>query len=168
MKSKTSTKISNNKLDEYEQTVSVISQQIQHSLETAKDVTNNSSDPDFLALYPTISKDLKFLSSQSLPKIDHKLFHLRFKESQRIGDINLGKVELQEPKWELCGEFGKKGGGPGEFNVAWDIDACQPGDEIAVADYYNNRVVICSTQGHQKRTIPIQGCKFLMYTLCIQ
>ena len=130
MKSKTSTKISNNKLDEYEQTVSVISQQIQHSLETAKDVTNNSSDPDFLALYPTISKDLKFLSSQSLPKIDRKLCHLRFKESQRVGDINLGKVELQEPKWELCGEFGS-----GKLSWAMDIDACQPGDEIAVADY---------------------------------
>ena len=156
------------KLDEYEQTVSVISQQIQHSLETAKDVTNNSSDPDFLALYPTISKDLKFLSSQSLPEIDHKLCHLRFKESQRVGDINLGKVELQEPKWELCGKFGKQGSGPGEFNLAWDIDACEPGDEIAVADYINKRVVICSTQGHQKRTIPIQGSKFLMYTLCIQ
>ena len=161
-------KVFGSKLDEYEQTVGVISQQIQHSLETAKDVTNNSSDPDFLALYPTISKDLKFLSSQSLPTIDRKLCHLRFKESQRVGDINLGKVELQEPKWELCGEFGKQGSGPGEFSLAWGIDVCQPGDEIAVADCDNMRVVICSTQGHQKRTIPIQGCKFLMYTLCIQ
>ncbi|XP_022111748.1 uncharacterized protein LOC110990995 [Acanthaster planci] len=47
------------------------------------------------------------------------------------------------------------GSGPGEFCGAWAIAARQP-DEVAVTDEENDRVVICSINGNQKSTIPME------------
>ncbi|XP_071809156.1 uncharacterized protein [Asterias amurensis] len=139
----------NKKLEEFEQTVSLNSQQIKHSLQTAKDVSTNSSVPDFLASYPTISKDLKLLGDQKQPKIDMTLDQLGF--TPGVCDISLGnlivKEPMKEPKWELSLEYGEG------INVAWGIDASVPGDEMAMADFGNNRVVIYDSKGHQKKSI---------------
>ncbi|XP_038062901.1 uncharacterized protein LOC119733393 [Patiria miniata] len=143
------------KLDECEKTMGLAAERFQYSLDTAKEVTRTASDSDFLSLYPTISKDLILLAGQSMPKVDNRLAFLKFKQSQGVGGISLGEVVV-EGKWELCREFGRQGSGPGEFNVAWDIAARQP-DEIAVTDCLNKRVVICSIDGKQKSTIPMEG-----------
>ncbi|XP_038062537.1 tripartite motif-containing protein 2-like [Patiria miniata] len=146
-------------LDEYEKTMGFEAERFQHSLDTAREVTRTASDSDFLSLYPTISKDLKLLAEQStqcMPGVDNRLAFLKFKQSEGVGGISLGEV-VTEDKWELCREFGRNGRGPGEFDGAWDIAARQP-DEIAVTDYGNKRVVICSIDGNQKSTIPMQGC----------
>ncbi|XP_071809157.1 E3 ubiquitin-protein ligase TRIM56-like [Asterias amurensis] len=141
----------NKKLEEFEQTVSLNSQQIKHSLQTAKDVGTNSSVPDFLASYPTISKDLKLLGDQNQPKIDLTLDHLGFNPG--VCDISLGnlsiKESMKEPKWELSLECDV------EVIGAWNIDASVPGDEMAVADHGNRRVVIYDTKGRQKKSIPL-------------
>ncbi|XP_038062539.1 uncharacterized protein LOC119733031 [Patiria miniata] len=92
--------------------------------------------------------------SQTPPQIDPKLSYLSFTPGQRIGDINLGKLAVKG-KWEMLREFGKRGSGPGKFDGVVDITATQPG-EIAVADYRNKRVVICSNEGQHKGTIPLQ------------
>ena len=139
------------RLDEYEKTVSDMLQRKQHSLETAQDVTNNASDSDFLSLYPVISKDMDRLGGEHPPKIQHKLWYLRFKPSQEVGDIKLGEM-VMEDSWELCHDFGRKGRGPGEFAGARGIAAAPP-DEIAVADEDNNRVVIYNNQGQIKHSI---------------
>ncbi|XP_038062530.1 E3 ubiquitin-protein ligase TRIM56-like [Patiria miniata] len=143
------------KLDECEKTMGLAAERCQHSLDTAREVTRTASDSDFLSLYPTISKDLKLLADQSMPRVDNRLAFLKFKQSQGVGGISLGQV-VAEGKWELCREFGREGRGPGEFDGAWDIAARQP-DEIAVTDINNRRVVICSIKGNQKSTIPMQG-----------
>ncbi|XP_038062528.1 transcription intermediary factor 1-beta-like [Patiria miniata] len=144
------------KLDEYEKTMSLAVERFQYSLDTAREVTKTASDSDFLSLYATISKDLKLLADQSVPRVDNRLAFLKFKQSEGVGGISLGEV-VAEGKWELCREFGRKGSGPGEFRGAWGIAACQP-DGIAVTDNINKRVVICSIDGNQKSTIPMQRC----------
>ncbi|XP_038062856.1 E3 ubiquitin-protein ligase TRIM56-like [Patiria miniata] len=143
------------KLDEYEKTMGLTSERFQYSLDTAREVTKTASDSDFLSLYATISKDLKLLADQRMPRVDNRLAFLKFKQSEGVGGISLGEV-VAEGKWELCREFGKMGSGPGKFDGAWGIAVRQP-DEIAVADLNNERVVICNIDGNQKSTIPMQG-----------
>ncbi|XP_033646354.1 E3 ubiquitin-protein ligase TRIM33-like [Asterias rubens] len=139
----------NKKLAEFEQAVSVNLQQIKHSLQTAKDISKNSSMPDFFASYPTISKDLKGLIDQNQPKIDSTLDHLRF--TSGICDTSLGNLIMKEPKWELSLEYGEG------INGALNIDASVPGDEMAVADYVNARVAIYDTKGQQKKSISLSS-----------
>ncbi|XP_071787592.1 E3 ubiquitin-protein ligase TRIM33-like [Asterias amurensis] len=143
----TTLKDQSRKLEEFEQAVSVYLQQIQQSLQSAKDVSKNSLAPDFLAVYSTISKDLKELRDQNQPKIDLTLSHLRF--TPVVCDISLGNLITKEPRWKLCLDSDV---GPG---WATDIDASIPGDEVAVADTINRRVVIYDTTGHQKKTIDL-------------
>ncbi|XP_071790499.1 E3 ubiquitin-protein ligase TRIM56-like isoform X1 [Asterias amurensis] len=144
----------NKKLEEFEQAVSVNLHQIQQSLQSAKDVSKNSSVPDFLASYPTISKDLKGLIDQNQPKIDSILSHLRF--TPGVCDISLGnlstKEPTKEPKWELSLKYDRGIDGAG------DIDGSVPRDEMAVADHWNKRVAIYNTKGHQKKSIPLLSC----------
>ncbi|XP_071790498.1 E3 ubiquitin-protein ligase TRIM33-like [Asterias amurensis] len=139
----------NEKLEEFEQAVSVNLQQIQQSLQSAKDISKNSSMPDFLASYPTISKDLKLLGDLNQPKIDSTLDHLGF--TPGVCKISLGNLIMKEPtkesRWELCLNFNAG------INWAVDIDASVPGDEMAVADLGNKRVAIYDTKGHQKKSI---------------
>ncbi|XP_038062772.1 E3 ubiquitin-protein ligase TRIM56-like [Patiria miniata] len=144
----------NKTYDKHQETVTMMLQSKQHSFSTAQDVINTASDTDLLSLYPIISKDLKSLKSQNPPQIDPKLSYLSFTPGQRIGDINLGKLAVKG-KWETLREFGKVGSGPGEFNGAVGVTATQPG-EIGVADWMNNRVVICSNEGQHKGTIPLR------------
>ncbi|XP_071787380.1 E3 ubiquitin-protein ligase TRIM33-like [Asterias amurensis] len=140
----------NKKLKEFEQAVSVNLHQIQQSLQSAKDISKNSSMPDFLASYPTISKDLKGLIDQNQPKIDSTLDHLGF--TPGVCDISLGNLNWKEPRWELCLEYDEG------INGARDIDASVPGDEMAVADHISNRVVIYDTKGQHKKSIPLSSC----------
>ncbi|XP_071787024.1 E3 ubiquitin-protein ligase TRIM33-like [Asterias amurensis] len=142
---KTILKDRNKKLEEFEQAVSVHLQQIQQSLQSAKDVSKNSLAPDFLAVYSTISQDLKELRDQNQPKIDPTLSHLRF--TPGVCNISLGNLIKKEPRWELCLEYDVGNDG------AWDIDASLPGDEMAVADFRNSRVLIYDTKGCQKKAI---------------
>ncbi|XP_071787387.1 E3 ubiquitin-protein ligase TRIM33-like [Asterias amurensis] len=139
----------NKKLEEFEQAVSVNLQQIQQSLQSAKDISKNSLAPDFLASYSTISKDLKGLIDQNQPKIDSTLDNLRF--TPGVCDISLGNLIMKEPKWELCLNYNAG------FNEAMDIDASVPGDEMAVADGGSNGVVIYDTKGQQKKSIPLSS-----------
>ncbi|XP_033646215.1 tripartite motif-containing protein 3-like [Asterias rubens] len=143
---KTIYKDRNKKLEDFEQTVRLNSQQINHSLQTAKDISKNSPVPDFLASYPTISKDLKLLGDQNQPKIDLTLDHLRF--TAGVCDISLGNLST---KWELGLEYDEG------INGALDIDASVPGDEMVVADNGNNRVVIYNSKGQQKKTFPLSS-----------
>ena len=146
------------KMTECEKTMSLASERIQHSLETAREVTRTAADSEFLSLYALINKDLTLLAGQNIPRVDLRLGCLKFKASEGVGDISLGKV-VKEGKWEKQCEFGSLGNGPEEFCGAWGIAARQP-DEVAVADFYNKRVVICSIDGNQKSTIPLKGSKF--------
>ncbi|XP_038062827.1 E3 ubiquitin-protein ligase TRIM56-like [Patiria miniata] len=142
----------NRTYDEHQSTLTMMLESKKHLLGRSQDIINTASDSDFLSLYPIISKDLKSLKSQNPPQIDPKLSYLSFTPGQRIGEINLGKLDLRQ--WEMCREFGTEGRGPGEFNWAQSVTATQPG-EIAVADCFNNRVVICSNEGQHKGTIPL-------------
>ncbi|XP_071786901.1 E3 ubiquitin-protein ligase TRIM56-like [Asterias amurensis] len=141
----TTLKDRNRKLEEFEQAVSVHLQQIQQSLQSAKDVSKSSLAPDFLAVYSTISQDLKKLRDKNQPKIDPTLDHMGF--TSGVCDISLGN--LKGSRWELCLKYGER------FDRAMDIDASLPGDEIAVAVLGNRRVVIYDTTGHQKKTIKL-------------
>ncbi|XP_071786991.1 tripartite motif-containing protein 2-like [Asterias amurensis] len=137
----------NKKLEEFEQAVSLHLQQIQQSLQSAKDVSKNSLAPDFPAVFSTISQDLKELRDQNQPKIDPTLSHLRF--TPGVFDISLGNLITKEPMWELSLKY--------DEGISWarNIDASIPGDEVAVADVRNRRVVIYDTTGHQKKTIDL-------------
>ncbi|XP_038058737.1 E3 ubiquitin-protein ligase TRIM56-like [Patiria miniata] len=146
----------NRTYDEHQSTLTMMLENKNHLLRTLQDIINTASDSDFLSLYPIFSKDWKSLKSQIPLQIDPKLSYLSFTPGQRISAINLGKLEVEAVKWEMCREFGTEGSGPGEFNGAWDVTATQPG-EIAVADLMNNRVVICSNEGQHKGTIPVQS-----------
>ncbi|XP_038062838.1 tripartite motif-containing protein 2-like [Patiria miniata] len=143
------------KLDECEKTMGLAEERIRYSLDTAREVAGTASGSDFLSLQPTISKGLKILAGQKTPRVDDRLVFLTFEKNEVVGDINLGRLVVGG-KWELCREFGRKGRGPKEFNVAWGIAARHP-DEIAVTDYHNKRVVVSSIDGNQKTTIKLQG-----------
>ncbi|XP_038062335.1 tripartite motif-containing protein 2-like [Patiria miniata] len=143
--------------DENQSALTMMLQTVHHSLGTSQDFISTASDSDFLSLYPVISKDLKSLRNRNPPKIDLNLSHLSFIPGQRIGDINLGKLVVKS-KWKMCRALGEEGSGLEQFNVARGITATQPG-EIAVADYWNNQVVICSNEGQHKGTIPFKSQK---------
>ena len=64
------------------------------------------------------------------------------------------KEPTDEPKWELCWEFDEG------INAALAIDVFVPGNEMALADAGNSRVVIYASKGHQKETIDIPQSKF--------
>ncbi|XP_038062938.1 E3 ubiquitin-protein ligase TRIM56-like [Patiria miniata] len=151
----------NRAYDEHQKALKMMVQSKKHFLGTSQDIINTASDTEFLSLYPIISKDLKSPKNQNPPQLDPKLSYLSFTPSKRIGDINLGKLEVEAAKWEMCHEFGKEGSGPGVFKWARSSTATQPG-EIAVTDWGDNRVVICSNEGQHKGAIPLQG-KFLSY-----
>ncbi|XP_038054592.1 E3 ubiquitin-protein ligase TRIM50-like [Patiria miniata] len=147
----------NRTYDEHQKAVTMMLQSKEHSFRTAQDVINTASDTDFLSLYPIISKDLKSLNSQNPLQTDPKLSYVSFTPGQRIGDINLGKLEVEAVEWKMCHTFCKAKKGlrlVKEFHRAFDVTAAQPG-EIAVADYGNNRVVICSNEGQHRGTIPL-------------
>ncbi|XP_022105854.1 uncharacterized protein LOC110987428 isoform X2 [Acanthaster planci] len=140
--------------DEHQKSISTMLEGKQHMLEMAKDVTNTPSECDFLSLYPIITDDFKYLKSKTPPRSDIELSCPSFTPGQWTGAISLGKLE--EDKWEMCCGFGKRGKGPGAFDGAWGITATPPG-EIAVADFSNKRVVICSNEGQPKESIPLQS-----------
>ncbi|XP_022098512.1 E3 ubiquitin-protein ligase TRIM33-like isoform X3 [Acanthaster planci] len=134
-------------------------ERIQHSLTTARNLTSTATKTDFISLHSTISKDLQALGTQRPPKIDARLGFLKFASSNEIdGRINLGNL-VMEGKWEVCRQFGKEGNGEGDFSCARGI-AALPIGEIAVADQWNKRVVICSTDGTLKKTIPTEDYPF--------
>ncbi|XP_022110246.1 uncharacterized protein LOC110989869, partial [Acanthaster planci] len=133
-------------------TISTLLQGKKCSLTEAKDVIDISSEIEFLSLYPIINKDSKLLKSQNSPKIDPKLSYLSFTPGQCISTISLGDLEVSQ--WKMCREFGRRGSCQGEFEFARGIAAPQPG-EIAVADVYNQRVMIRSNEGKYKKLIPL-------------
>ncbi|XP_071787517.1 uncharacterized protein [Asterias amurensis] len=71
---------------------------------------------------------------------------------EQVCDISLGNLIMKEPKWELG--FERFEG----LNGAVGVDASLPGDEIAMTDQRNSRVVIYDTTGHQKKTIKLPQC----------
>ncbi|XP_022099285.1 tripartite motif-containing protein 55-like [Acanthaster planci] len=141
--------------DEYKDKVNNLMERKKYSLWSAQVMTRNASDSDFLSLYPLIQNDIKNLNSQEPPKIQHKLWWLRFVKSHRADDINLGEVEQEGDKWEVLNEFGKQRSGDGEFELARGVAAAAEPDEIAVADCKNNRVVILDHRGFITRLIPV-------------
>ncbi|XP_038065206.1 E3 ubiquitin-protein ligase TRIM33-like [Patiria miniata] len=147
------------KFQEYASKVNEKKERIQHSLTTARNLSSTASKTDFLSLHSTISKELKQLSNQKTQKIDPRLGFLRFAGSNEIdGRVNLGNL-VMEGKWEIYRQFGKEGNGEGEFSCARGIAALPSGD-IAVADQWNKRVVICCTDGTLKQTIPTEDYPF--------
>ncbi|XP_038050292.1 E3 ubiquitin-protein ligase TRIM56-like [Patiria miniata] len=139
--------------DEHDKTVNMMLKARQHSLLTSKEVTNTASDGDFLSLHPIICKELKSLKGQNPPQIDPKLSYLSFTKGQKIGNINLGTLEVQACKWEMCHEFRNQVRGAGDFT---DITATQSG-KMAVTDFSNNHVVICSTEGKHRENIGLNA-----------
>ncbi|XP_038066228.1 tripartite motif-containing protein 3-like [Patiria miniata] len=128
----------------------------QHALETASDVAKVGPHPEFLSQYLMVSNVIDMVNGQHCPKGDPRLSYLSFTASAVDGvGISLGRLELGG-RWVMRREFGSKGSGPGEFQLAKGIAARQAG-EIEVADYINKRVVVLSTEGEVLRTIPTQG-----------
>ncbi|XP_022080305.1 uncharacterized protein LOC110973640 [Acanthaster planci] len=155
----------NRSLDKQARSLSEMLQGKQHSLETAKDVTNTASDDDFLHLYPLLSKNLESLKGQNPPDIDPSLSYLRFAQGNPISDISLGQLELRAGQWEMCREIGRHGRRLGEFHGARGVTATQPG-EIAVADSENKRVVIYSNEGQHMRNIALQSYPRAAAAIC--
>ncbi|XP_038064936.1 uncharacterized protein LOC119735309 [Patiria miniata] len=147
----------NKRLDEHEKTTIDMVQRKKQSLGNAKEVTSDASDCNFLSRYTVISKDLKKMHSQHLAQHHHKLWYLRFKRSQTVDDIDLGKVDQEGDTWQLHHTFGEKGSGEGQFEVARGIAAAAEPNEIAVTDLMNKRVLICNNQGPTNNYIPINA-----------
>ncbi|XP_071806475.1 E3 ubiquitin-protein ligase TRIM56-like [Asterias amurensis] len=146
------------KFKEHEEKMSRMREGIQHSLTTARELVSTASKGDLLTLYATISKELKSLGVHKPPKIDHRLSFMTFARSgNEDGCINLGNL-VMEGKWEMCRQFGKDEG-EGEFSCARGIAALPSGD-IAVADQWNKRVVICNSKGGHKRAVQIDDYPF--------
>ena len=61
-------------------------------------------------------------------------------------------------KWEKQCEFDGKLSGSGQFYGARSVAARKP-DQVAVADFCNERVVICNMDGNQMSRIKMPGCK---------
>ncbi|XP_022105857.1 uncharacterized protein LOC110987431 [Acanthaster planci] len=146
----------NRMFEEHQKTISTMLQGKQNSLVMAKEITDTASERGFLSLYPIISKDLISLKRPNPPKIDHELSYLNFTPDPRIDKLNLGKIKLKIDKWDKRHEFGKRGSSRGKFDMARGIAAAQTGD-VAVADCWNKRVVICDNEGQHKKYIPLQS-----------
>ncbi|XP_038065944.1 uncharacterized protein LOC119736029 [Patiria miniata] len=135
----------------------------QESRATAWEISkNDQEDRDFLAVYHWIRQRIEHQSSQRPPEVDPGLSCLeRFRTSSpdsrypRPGELDLGG------SLELHGDSGRQGvRNRGEETLVMNgargvaILACR---EIAVADHFNRRVVICNTEGQPQRVIPVPG-----------
>ncbi|XP_038064881.1 uncharacterized protein LOC119735249 [Patiria miniata] len=129
----------------------------QRSLQAAGKVIENGGDKDEesdpLDRRPAVKSKVE--ESPNLSEIYQGLAYVRFQRGPGLSGFFLGTLRL-EAKWELCCEFGEQGLGPGEFNGAHAI-AFLSTDRIAVADWYNKRVVICGTDGRIMNTILIKS-----------
>ncbi|XP_022099296.1 E3 ubiquitin-protein ligase TRIM56-like [Acanthaster planci] len=146
----------NERLDEYEKTLSDLLRRRKHSLKSALDIVQNTSDYDFLSLHSVISNDLDELRGQQTPKITGLQSYPVFVQSNML-DVDLGNVVMRDT-WELCLTFGQQGSGDGEFQSARSIAAAaaEP-DEMAVADWKNKRVIICNNQGPTGKFLAINA-----------
>ncbi|XP_038064935.1 uncharacterized protein LOC119735308 [Patiria miniata] len=141
-------------LNEKRKTLTELRRRKSHTVAVAEYVMQEESSSDFLVRYTDIRKQFEKLGSERPPKSDVKLVYPLFLRSQNIGPVNLGEV-VMEDTWELCHKFGKQGQGEGEFESARGIAAAAEPDEIAVADWKNERVVICDKQGQIRGFISV-------------
>ena len=68
-------------------------------------------------------------------------------------------------QYKLLFQFGSHGNGPGQFNVPFDIAVSEKTGTIAVADWYNKRIQLFSSDGNYLRAIKLENkCSSVAFT----
>ena len=117
---------------------------------SVKDLMQQAEDFELLDLKPKVMHNLEFHKDLQFESAQHSQSFVGFKCHDVVHDADLGEI-LDEEKWQLKTEFGKKGEGDGEFKHARGV-ACFSNGDIVVADTRNKRLSMFTSAGCYKTT----------------
>ena len=144
---------------EHEKEVNTVLQQIIHSVDLANLVADSSSNGDFLAVFGSISKVLKDLTSQNVPKADIGLNVLEFRKNEASLDIELGRI-ASRIHFEPFRPFGDNGSL--KLDVGWisGVAALSQGG-LAVADREKRSLLLLGSLGKVYHSLKVDDCKYV-------
>ncbi|XP_033631735.1 uncharacterized protein LOC117293498 [Asterias rubens] len=99
---------------------------------SVNDLMQHADNFELLDLKPKVMHNLDIHKELQFQTVQHSKSFIGFKGHDIVTDADLGEI-LEEEKWEVKTEFGKCGGGEGEFKLARDV-ACFSNGDIVVVD----------------------------------
>ncbi|XP_033631897.1 E3 ubiquitin-protein ligase TRIM71-like [Asterias rubens] len=115
---------------------------------SVNDLMQHADNFELLDLKPKVMHNLDFHKELQFQTVQHSKSFIRFKGHDIINDADLGEI-LEEEKWEVKTEFGKCGGGEGEFKFARDV-ACFSNGDIVVTDTARRLLSTFTSKGSYK------------------
>ncbi|XP_071808190.1 uncharacterized protein [Asterias amurensis] len=98
---------------------------------SVNDLMQHADNFELLGLKPKVMQNLDFHKELRFQTVQHSKSNIGFKGHDIVTDADLGEI-LEEEKWEVKTEFGKKGEGKGEFKCARDVACFSNGDIVAI------------------------------------
>ncbi|XP_071787249.1 uncharacterized protein [Asterias amurensis] len=117
---------------------------------SVNDLMQHAGIFELLDLKPKVMHNLDFHKELQFQTVQHSKSFIRFKGHDIVTDADLGEI-LEEEKWEVKTEFGKCGGGDGEFIDARDV-ACFSNGDIVVTDAVMQKLSTFTSKGSYKST----------------
>ncbi|XP_033632234.1 tripartite motif-containing protein 2-like [Asterias rubens] len=117
---------------------------------SVNDLMQHADNFELLDLKPKVMHNLDFHKELQFQTVQHSKSFIGFKGHDIVTDADLGEI-LEEEKWEVKTEFGKHGGGEGEFKWALDV-ACFSNGDIVVTDTARRLLSTFTSKGSYKST----------------
>ncbi|XP_033631652.1 uncharacterized protein LOC117293432 [Asterias rubens] len=115
---------------------------------SVNDLMQHADNFELLDLKPKVMHNLDFHKELQFQTVQHSKSFIGFKGHNIVTDADLGEI-LEEEKWEVKTEFGKKGKGEGEFKRARDV-ACFSNGDIVVTDTARRLLSTFTSKGSYK------------------
>ncbi|XP_038054327.1 tripartite motif-containing protein 2-like [Patiria miniata] len=116
------------------------------------DLMRQCDDFELLELEPKVMHHLELQKELKCEPVNHGPSFIGVQCQRVVINQDLGKV-CDSEKWQLKGEFGKRGTGDGEFEYAVDV-ACFSNGDIAVTDTTQKRLSLFTSTGQFKSSVP--------------
>ncbi|XP_033644373.1 E3 ubiquitin-protein ligase TRIM71-like [Asterias rubens] len=117
---------------------------------SVNDLMQHADNFELLDLKPKVMHNLDFHKELQFQTVQHSKSFIGFKGHDIVTDADLGEI-LEEEKWEVKTEIGRKGEGEGEFKNAWDV-ACFSNGDIVVTDTVRMLLSTFTSKGIYKST----------------
>ncbi|XP_071798500.1 uncharacterized protein [Asterias amurensis] len=119
-------------------------------LASVNDLMQHADDFELLDLKPKVMHNLTFLKGLQFRSMQRSKSFIGFKGHDVVTDADIGEI-LEEEKWEVKTEFGRKGEGRGEFKAAMDV-ACFNTGYLVVTDIERKLLSTFTLKGCYKST----------------
>ncbi|XP_038055129.1 E3 ubiquitin-protein ligase TRIM56-like [Patiria miniata] len=140
--------------DKYEEVLARNREEMERADRVVKTVTElmqEAEKDELLDLKPKIMHNLESQGEVQFEPVPYELSYIGVKCQDVVSDVDLAQI-VQEEKWKLKEEFGKKGDGQGEFKGATGVGCLKDGG-IAVTDTKHQRLTMLTSTGACKHTL---------------